>query len=160
MNTDAKYYLLDTLGILQWLPRTSDAVLGSDDPVFCATCLVLMPQAPPEKKSEQHKILTGMLKVLQQPADQIGIAWVNDAKIIYPGVLSKAIAVWAPYSLLILGQQFSEKIVQKDPHFLDLDIPVQITYHPEELQTNPHHKKQAYADLLQLKEKLKKVNYG
>jgi hypothetical protein len=161
-----RYRLLDAIGINYWLPKQTSSFLRSENPIFCATCLVLLPQKL-SKDSEQYKILTGMLKVLSINAETLCVAWVNEE--LKPEQfphLKLSLVEWAPYKVLIMGEALSQGLLEsnkaidelriKDHKFQEINL--QVTYHPDELQKAPEHKAKAYKDLLRLKEELLMVS--
>lgn len=173
-----KHYILDSMGITQWqvrpatqitlTPCTNTVRLVSNKPLFCARCLVLLPTNPHKNSSEENKVLTGMLQVLELSAEELGIAWLEEPleatstlstseNPILSSLLPQIIQ-WAPYSLLIMGESFLKTLDDNNTvfdeyrlqlqHFCGLDIPLQATYYPSELLTKPENKKKAYRDLL------------
>lgn len=165
----SRYHLLDAIGITQWYPKTNESALISNHPVFCATCLVLLPTDPAQYSLDAQKMLTGMLSVLALNTKNLGIAWIGtdiNANNSYDLVI-KALRQWAPQAVLIMGEKFSKDLLAKPldfedcraqfQTFTDLDAIVQVTYHPNELQIMPENKRKAHRDLLNLKAQLSLV---
>jgi hypothetical protein len=156
------------MGITQWLPR-KNTILMSEQPLFCATCLVLLPQKLLPSDMEQHKILTGMLKVLELNSKELAIAWIEESLTFSSASynsLIEALSQWAPYTVLGMGKELVNKLFftteldetrEKLQKLTGLDSIVQTTYHPAELQALPENKKKAYRDLLTLKDYLSVV---
>jgi uracil-DNA glycosylase family 4 len=160
--------ILDAMGIQQWLlKKKPGSLFVSDNPLFCAACLVLLPKNP-SLNLEQKKILTGMLNVLTLNAEELCIAWVE-------GVLMRdqiqrvgqEIAKWSPYSVLIMGENFAQQLLETDRSLDELRLNfqsmagtnalVQVTYHPEALLQSKALKTKAYRDLLCLKDQISSV---
>lgn len=160
--------ILDVMGIQQWLPRNKPgAFLASDNPIFCAACLVLLPENP-ILNPEHQKILTGMLNVLALNAEESCIAWVKGVSM--PDqikAVGQEIARWSPYSVLIMGENFSQQLLATDRSFDELRLEfqsiagskalAQVTYHPETLLQFKELKTKAYRDLLKLRDQILSV---
>lgn len=167
VNLATRYQLLNAMGVSQWLSKAphSSSFLLSETPLFCAPCLVILPEKIPQAEVEQNKIFIGMLKVLMLSPEELAIVWVRNGLLMnqYPYV-GLEIAKWAPCHILIMGEKLSQNILGTEQTFDQLRIDfqrivgveglVQVTYHPAELQKAPEHKGKAYRDLLRLKEKL------
>ncbi len=147
--------ILDAIGVQQWLPKNqATSLLVSDNPLFCAACLVLLPENP-AKNSEAKKILTGMLNVLCLNTEELCIAWVGSS--LMPEKKHKVaqeIAKWSPYSVLILGESLAAELLETE---LSSTTLVQVTYHPEVLLQSKELKNKAYRDLLCLRDQISRV---
>lgn len=150
--------ILDVIGVQQWLPKHhASSLLVSDNPLFCAACLVLLPENP-TKNSEVKKILTGMLSVLCLKADELCIAWVNGS--LMPEkkhMIGQEVAKWSPYSVLILGESFAAELLDTDSSLKGSNAWVQVTYHPEVLLASKELKNKAYRDLLCLRDQISRA---
>ena len=150
--------ILDAIGIQQWLPKhQSTSLLVSDNPLFCAACLVLLPENP-AKNSEVKKILTGMLNVLCLNAEELCIAWVDGP--LMPEkkhIIGQEVAKWSPYSVLILGESFAAALLDTDSSLKGSNAFVQVTYHPEVLLQSKELKNKAYRDLLCLRDQISRA---
>lgn len=146
--------ILDAIGVQQWLPRKhfgpwSGSLLVSDSPLFCAACLVLLPENP-AKNIEQQKILMGMLNVLNLNADELCIAWLQGPLMRdQEHMIGHEVAKWSPYSVLIMGENLAS--------IKGLNAHVQVTYHPETLLQSKELKSKAYRDLLNLRDQISRV---
>lgn len=164
MSSSLKYRLLDAMGVTYWIPRQS-SVITSSNPLLCAACLVLLPEKISNQESEQHKILLGMLKVLDLNAEELCIGWLHNFQGLDPYFsIGQAIAKWAPYSVLIMGERLAQRLLnahkpldelrKNSQSIADLNACVYVTYHPQELEKVPQHKRRAYEDLLNLKARI------
>lgn len=154
--------ILDLIGIQQWMPRKqSIASFVSDTPIFCAACLVLLPENP-ALNPEHKKILTGMLNVLTLNAEELCIAWINGVLMDnHIQTIGQEISKWSPYSVLLMGESFAQQLLETDSSLDELrsdfrsitgaNALVQVTYHPEVLLQSKELKTKAYRDLLKLK---------
>ncbi len=166
VNIDTSHRLLNSMGITQWLPKAAhESLLNTLQPLFCATCLILLPENPERMNDQQYKMFTGMHKVLGLDEAELGVAWLSDPFTLeHPSSLKNEIAKWAPYTLLIMGKDLANHVLSTNLPIEDLRVRhhavsevntwVQITYHPQELQIATEHKAKAYRDLLDLKEKI------
>jgi hypothetical protein len=145
-----KYQVLDAMGLRLWLSK-DQAVLVSKQPIFCAAYLVILPSLLMLDDAETHKIFSGMLKVLAINPGKIAIAGIRDHLNFseHKKIIQQEILKWAPKTVLVMGEALAQAIGT-----LDAAIFLQITYDPMFLKHYPQHKKQAYQDLLQLKERL------
>ncbi len=146
----SRYRTLAALGIPYWGERSELTFpLSSVKPIFCAACLVLLPEKSAKIETEEGKILMGMLKVLELSKDELCMAWVQ------PGTtterLMDTLLKWAPFTLLMLGEAFANVLIE-NPNFKKCARFVQFTYHPTELLANKALKRKSYTDLLHLKE--------
>ncbi|HXH55084.1 MAG TPA: hypothetical protein VNK03_05010 [Gammaproteobacteria bacterium] len=160
--------ILDAMGIQQWLlKKKSGSLLVSDNPLFCAACLVLLPENP-SLNLEQKKILTGMLNVLTLNAEELCIASVKgDLMHDQNQIIGQEIAKWSPYSVLIMGENFAQQLLETDrsldelrlnfQSITGLNVLVQVTYHPEALLQFKELKTKAYRDLLCLRDQISSV---
>ena len=160
--------ILDAMGIQQWLRRKRPgSLLVSDNPLFCAACLVLLP-ANPSLNLEQKKILTGMLNVLTLNAEELCIAWVEGILMRnQTHTVGQEIAKWSPYSVLVIGENFAQQLLETERPLDELrldfqSIPgshalTQVTYHPEALLQSKELKSKAYRDLLRLRDQISSV---
>ncbi len=165
----SKYQLLDNLGIPYWLARNSRSILQSNSPLFCARCLVLLPSQLGREQCDYAKVLSGMVKVLDLKTEEICVAWLGnwEQDNLYAALMQE-LTKWAPRSLLVMGEALAALVMNSSVSLDELrvslhrvtvqNIPMQCTYHPEELSQNPVHKKKAYQDLLYLKDWISKGN--
>ena len=163
--------ILDAMGIQQWLlKKKSGSLLVSDHPLFCAACLVLLPENP-SLNLEQKKILTGMLNVLTLNAEELCIAWVEGVLMRdQTQMIGQEIAKWSPYSVLIMGENFAQQLLATERSLDELRLNfqsiagsnalIQVTYHPEALLQSKELKSKAYHDLLNLRDQISKVRAG
>lgn len=159
------YHLLNTLGISVWFQKKTNEAILTDSTLLCSHCMVLLPASPKKLSVSEQKVLTGMLGVFEYFSKTQNIAWVNEALPIeeYP-LIGKALARFAPYRILIMGEAFSKQILRTEiafdelrltePHLPELSASIQVTYHPSDLANNPQNKAKAYRDLLALKTRL------
>lgn len=150
--------ILDAIGIQQWLSKEQPgSLLISDNPLFCAACLVLLPENP-TKNIEQQKILTGMLNVLNLNADELCIAWLRGPLMRDQGhMVGQEIAKWSPYSVLIMGENLAQQLLDTEGSIKGLNALVQVTYHPEILLQSKELKNNTYRDLLNLRDQISRV---
>ncbi len=161
--------VLDMMGIQQWLPRNKPGVfLASHNPIFCAACLVLLPDQLALLNPAQKKILTGMLNVLALNAEEHCIAWmVGPFMQDQIEMIGQEIIRWSPYSILVMGEQFAQQLLATDRSFDELRLDfqsitgskalMQVTYHPETLLQSKELKTKAYRDLLKLRDQILSV---
>jgi len=162
--------ILDAMGIQQWLlKKNACSLLVSDNPLFCAACLVLLP-GNPSLNLEHNKILTGMLNVLSLKAEELCIAWVEGVLMRdKTQTIGQKIAKWSPYSVLIMGENFAQQLLETDRSLDELRLDfqsitgsntlVQATYHPEALLHSKELKSKAYRDLLRLRDQISSVRF-
>jgi len=145
-----KYQVLEAMGLKSWLPK-NQTILVSKQPIFCAACLVLLPSLLMLNDVETHKIFSGMLKVLEINLKKIAIAGIKDTLNFaeHQKILQQEILKWAPKTVLVMGEALAQAVGP-----LDAAVFLQATYDPLFLKDYPQYKKQAYQDLLQLKERL------
>jgi DNA polymerase III psi subunit len=160
--------ILDAMGIQQWLlKKKPGSLLVSDNPLFCAACLVLLPTHP-SLNLEQKKILRGMLNVLTLNAEELCIAWVEGVLMCDQAQrVGQEIAKWSPYSVLIMGESFAQQLLETDRSLDELRLDfqsitgshvlTQVTYHPEALLQSKELKTKAYRDLLRLRDQISSV---
>lgn len=154
--------ILNAIGVQQWLPRKQfgswhGSLLVSDAPLFCAACLVLLSENP-AKNIEQQKMLTGMLNVLNLNADELCIAWLQGPLMRDQGyMIGHEIAKWSPYSVLIMGENLAQQLLDTDRSIKGSNALVQVTYHPETLLQSKELKSKAYRDLLNLRDQISRV---
>jgi hypothetical protein len=160
--------ILAAMGIQQWLPKKqSGSLLVSDNPLFCAACLVLLPENP-TLNLEHKKILTGMLNVLALNAEELCIASVKDVLMHdYIQTIGQEIAKWSPYSILVMGGGFAQQLLATERSLDELRLDfqsitgsnalLQVTYHPEVLLQSKELKSKAYRDLLKLRDQISSV---
>ncbi len=145
----AYYQLLDAAGIRYWLSRHNEETLfKSRTPLFCATCLVILPNAPSALSVKEEKMLSGMLEVLSLDHSQLCVAWMGDSEPT-PQALQDELLKWAPQTVLLLGKAHFTPLFEKK-----IPETVQLTYHPTELQAEPSRRSQAYQALLSLKKQI------
>jgi hypothetical protein len=161
-----KYQLLKAVGLTYWLPKRGTSVLVSDQPIFCAACLVILPTALKYLESDIRHMLNGMLKVLSVSSTMLSIAWIRENINISDSstLIQQAIIQWAPRQVLVMGEELAKTILNLDIPFDTVrennhvmpgsDIPLQVTYHPNALKAFPDNKKKAYQDLLSLKQQI------
>jgi len=153
-----KYQLLQAMGISYWLERGSSTQLISTLPIFCAGCLVILPEPLSRLPEVEKKMLMSMLKVLECQAEHLCIAAVCNLRLLKPpfsDLLQREIQKWAPKSVLILGRGSSVELDCLD--FGCCSMPIFLTYHPSELQNSPELKRKAYETLLSLKNTIKVI---
>lgn len=154
-----KYQVLSAMGITYWQPRSQ--LLVSDKPLFCAACLVLLPEKLLRPAAKQQDILDGMLQVLTLSEAEICVAWFNTSLKFeerdWAAIVAEIIK-WAPHSLLIMGDAFAKKLLQVRQLIEKVPIKIQVTYSPAELEKTKELKRKAYEDLLQLKKYLNTVS--
>lgn len=160
--------ILDAMGIQQWLlKKKPGSLFVSDNPLFCAACLVLLPTNP-SLNLEQKKILMGMLNVLTLNAEELCIAWVEGILMRdQTQMIGQEIAQWSPYSVLIMGENFAQQLLETDRSLDELRLDfqsitgsnalIQATYHPEALLHSKELKSKAYRDLLRLRDQISSV---
>ena len=125
-----------------------------------ARCWVLL-QASIED-SDSLKILEGMLKVLNLSTDSYCTSSIRESDIEkLDGVaLLNSLMTWYPKTVLVLGSLLGTLLQQAqqamESSSLPLPFTLKMTYHPSELLLEPQKKKQAYRELLELKEVLEK----
>lgn len=144
----------------------------SHKPIFCAKCLVLLSENPYKISKQEQTMLMGMLKVLNLSDEELSVAWLeetNNKKLNHKdfnlfenlqidSILTQ-LQYWAPYSILMLGKAFFNlPLFSRIENMTNLNIPISITYHPNELSANPKNKKEAYQDLLNHKNCLETNN--
>ncbi len=158
--------ILDAMGIQQWLPRNKPgSFLVSDNPLFCAACLVLLPDRSVLLNPEQKKILSGMLNVLALNAEECCIAWLRGSfRQDQIQMIGQEIVKWSPYSVLVMGEPFAQQLLDTDRSLDELRVDfqsitganalVQVTNHPEVLLHSKELKSKAYRDLLNLRDQI------
>lgn len=167
VSTNARYPLLECLGIQSWVPRSS--LLHLNHPLWGARLGILLSEKV-EEKTEAHKVLAGMLSVLMLKSSEYWVGWVKENKTIPSmSILQYEINRWAPQSVLLLGNSFHEMLINqkltneelKDekPDAQNNDClmehnSIYTSYHPKELVLHPENKKIAYQQLLNLKQRL------
>lgn len=148
-----KFQMLKAIGIPYWRERdTERTALISENPIFCAPCLVILSKPIPRQEETTYKILIGMLKVLELPEDQLCLATLSSNLSLptqYPELLVE-IQKWAPSTILFLGEVFGTEGTGDRPDLCFIDSAF-FTYHPTELQKNPELKRKAFNTLLLLK---------
>jgi len=161
-----KYQLLKAIGLTYWLPKSGANVLVSDQPIFCAACLVILPTALKNLETDIRHMLNGMLTVLALPLKLLCIAWLKENTPISDSsvLIRQAIIQWAPRQVLVMGEELAKIILDRDIPFDTVRenkqiipgsaIPLQFTYHPIVLKEFPDNKKKAYQDLLSLKKQI------
>ena len=164
MRAAVHYPLLKEMGFNYWIPRQG-ALFTSLKPIFSAGCLILLSAPLQSQDHAQHKILAGMLKVLELRLDEYCVASMNAP--LLPESFHKffnTLKQWAPHSLLIMGEPLAQSLTnsmspldslrEETKSLKGFEGPVFLTYHPEELYQNPENKKKAFEDLLNLKAKI------
>lgn len=140
-------HLLQALGIELWYER--GRLIETKTPTINARLSVIL--ASPIDTLEAHKILQGMIRVLELQNHEWWIGWVNPK---FPSFSAfqfwNALHKMRPNAALCLGGSLNKLPI---PPALSPSI-VTYTYHPEELAENPALKKKSYHDLLTLKQNL------
>lgn len=161
MHNASQLHSLEKIGISYWIDKTSFFPLVITHPVIFASCFVVVLSPPLKEGTEAYKILTGMLKVLALPADEYCIGWIspNLVKSEYTDMsgIFRVFNMLKPKQVLILGKRLGDSLFaslsmgNKNKPF---DFGLEITYHPDELIEKPEYKREAYRELLCLKEVL------
>lgn len=102
-------------------------------------------------------ILEGMLKVLNLNVDSYSTSSIREPDINkVEGIhLLNSLMTWCPETVLVLGSELGRILEQaKETLAFPLPFTLKVTYHPNELFKEPQKKKQAYRELLELKEVL------
>lgn len=147
INHDA----LNALGLTVWQPRgfrhPEFSPIVPDQVRVNSRCLILLSCAhdvPVPLQPAAQKILTGMLSVLELPANNLMQATIYGAT---PDLqsISTIIKQWQPQYILQLDMDLPE---------FNIGVCCVRTFSPEYLLQNPQYKQQAYQSLLSLRAKL------
>lgn len=154
----SQYDILDAMGIPIWKERLPSSSLIVVDPKIKPLVFVLLHEKINHQDEAQLAIFQGMLKVLGLMNDEYCIAWprtgTNEgqaaSKINIEEIREEIEKCW-PETVCVMGESLGRELQNLQR---TLQFHLQVTYHPSELQQDPTKKRQAYRDLLDLKEKL------
>ncbi len=135
-----------------------------------ARCWVLLQSSLTDPQGRQEpecqKIFEGMLKVLNLNADSYCTSSIRELNLkeneglenIDSVHLLNSLITWCPKTVLVLGSELGAILGQaKESLPFPLPFTLKVTYHPNELWREPQKKKQAYRELLELKEVLENL---
>ncbi len=108
--------------------------------------------------------------VLALNAEELCVAWVEGVLMREQiNMIGQEIARWSPYSILVMGENFAQQLLQTDRPLDELRLAfqsiaglnalIQVTYHPEVLlqSQSKELKSRAYRDLLRLRDQISSV---
>ncbi len=166
LERSQQYQVLQAMGFSPWLSKAETPLL-SIQPVFNASCLVILPEKLQSSDQEANKILNGMLKVLEIDLEKIAVSWVKEVDFSKDQQnLQQEIVKWSPKTVLMMGEEAAQAVLsnyaaidtlREEPHWIpDSKIFLQVTFDPIFLKEFPEHKKKAYQDLLRLRDHLRR----
>lgn len=184
LTAESRVQLLKDMGITLWTLRESFLFLNK--PLFSAKLAVLLAKPLKAQDREAHKILTGMLSVLELEKDEYWIGWmpeikdnpfkdnrvkenIKDNHFMQDNFKTESRAVldrvnsldsfWRSMKTWMPNAilLLGEYWLQVINKYDDSEIPVYHSFHPEELIERPEKKKEAYQSLLNLKKNLVSV---
>lgn len=150
MTTPAQARTLEAMGIEVWVERSDAPVLHIKNPKAGMPCWILLSE-PLLPGDELETVFINMVKVLNLTADEYCVAFLNPALPINVDNIVQILKQWFPETVLVMGSELGQALANVSEI---LQIPLQITYHPNELKVAKDKKRQAYQDLLAVKERL------
>lgn len=156
MRGSEHYQYLADFGISIWKERSALFQIQSGEGIIGAKCWVLLHgKIDQNTQIEMQNIFRGMMKVLNLQKEDYTVSFLQSNFDGNMADLSKTLASWYPKTLLILGSPLAEN--WKAALGISWHCPVFTTYHPQELYQAPDKKKEAYRQLLDLKNTLEKM---
>ncbi len=185
MDPRTRLQLLKYMDVSLWERR--NAFLFFDKPLPFARLAIVLEKPLNRQVSEEKKVLSGMLSVLNLKKEEYWLGWVlPETKLLSKAGVDafwQAMQTWLPNAILLLGEGLIEQLrlpsletfetvskkagegsneneTKMGSKKLQNDNHYYIgaTFHPEELIKMPEKKKQAYQSLLNLKKELMSVN--
>ncbi|MDB6096097.1 MAG: hypothetical protein JWM09_375 [Francisellaceae bacterium] len=161
--TKPYYQILNALQIPVWITRESSLIqFESNQALINAECLVIVESL--NDFQQENELLNKMLSVLKMDHSLISKLFLNTNSLFEFKDASRKIILnqlfhLAPKSILIMGENLSKmilnteedfKIIKNKVYCLD-NIPVKISYSPQELLNDNSLKREAYNDLCVVK---------
>lgn len=139
------------LGIPIW--RERDKVFKFQGHLFkigVRCCIILSSSI--QTFEEGSRVMAGMVKVLEIPADDYTIGWPIAAELTTIEDFCQILGEVSPETILFMGRDLGFEL--KTHLSQELKTKLYITSHPDEIIKNPREKRQAYEELLALKTRL------
>lgn len=134
---------LQQLGIVRWVTK-------QHHPVAVSTDLVIVTEASSTPNDTADQLLTAMLKAINLTRDDVRITDASQIHTLQPSLI---LAMGENVAQALLNTNASlESLRGKLHQYGEAQTPLIVTYHPAYLLQNPVDKKNAYADLLLLKQ--------